>query len=144
MDRVGAGDARDAEHLLDRQVALDRPQIAVEMRAAADLITFVRLEPVQRVFIFLGPDGDSFYSKFIGRAKHANSDFRTVGDENFLDGQGFYPGLAWRSDGIFSLNYCAAQTRLCTQGQPASANSRPKEARMPCGARRATKAATRA
>ena len=56
MDRVGARQPGDADHLLDRQIAFDRPHVAVEMRPAPDLIALVGLEAVQRIFVLLRPD----------------------------------------------------------------------------------------
>jgi hypothetical protein len=87
MDGVGAGKLGDANDLVDRKIALDRPEIAGKMRSAADLIAFVRLEAVQREFVFLGPDGHRFYAKLIGRTEHADGDFGTVGNQDLGYGQ---------------------------------------------------------
>ena len=38
MDRVGAGQLGDADHLVDREIALDRPHVLGEMRPAPDLV----------------------------------------------------------------------------------------------------------
>ncbi len=60
MNGIGAGKLGDADHFLDRQVTLDRPEVPRQMRAAADLITFVRLEAVQRQFVLFSPYRDRF------------------------------------------------------------------------------------
>lgn len=57
----------------DRQVALDRAEIAGKMRSATDPVAFVSFEPVQRQFVFLCPYRDCFQTEFVGRAEHANS-----------------------------------------------------------------------
>ena len=82
MDRVGARKFGDADDLGDRQIGLDRPHILGEMRAAADLVALVRLEPVQRQLVFLGPDGDGLHAELIGGAEDADGDFGAVGDKN--------------------------------------------------------------
>ena len=83
MDRVGAREFRDADHLVDRQIALDRAQVALQMVATAHLIALVGLEPVQRKLVLLGPDCDRLDAEFVGRAKDTDGDFGPVGDENF-------------------------------------------------------------
>ena len=88
MDGVGARKPGDADHLLDRQIAFDRPHVPVEMRPAPDLVAFVGLEPVQRILVLLGPDRHGFEAEFVGRAKDADGDFGPVGDEDLRDGQG--------------------------------------------------------
>ncbi|MNY78883.1 hypothetical protein D3C86_2192990 [compost metagenome] len=60
MDGVGAGKLGDADDFVDRQVALDRAEVPRQMRAAADLIAFVRLEAVQRQFVLFSPYRDRF------------------------------------------------------------------------------------
>ena len=87
MNGVGAGQFRNPDHFLDRQVTLDRPDIAFKMRPATNLIGFVSLETVQRQLVFFRPDGNRLDAKFIGGAKDTDGDFRTVGYENFGDGQ---------------------------------------------------------
>ncbi len=64
------------------------------MRAAADLVAFIRLEAMQGKFVFLGPYGHRFETQLIGGAEYADCDFRSVGDQNFPDrllGQGRSP-----------------------------------------------------
>ncbi len=87
MDRIGTGKLGDADHLVDRQIALDRPQIAGKMRAAADLIALVGLEAVQRQLVFFRPYRDRFYPELVGRAKHADGNFGTVGNKDLRYGQ---------------------------------------------------------
>ena len=82
MNRVRAGELGDADDFGDRQIALDRPHILGQMRPAPDLIALVRLEPVQRQLVLLGPDGDGLHAKLIGGAEDADGDFRAVGDKN--------------------------------------------------------------
>ena len=58
------------------------------MRPAPDLVAFVRLEAVQRIFVLLGPDRDGLEAELVGGAKDADGDFGAVGDEDLGDGQG--------------------------------------------------------
>ena len=58
------------------------------MRPAADLVGFVRLEAVQRMFVLFGPDRDGLDAELVGGAEHADGDFGAVGDEDLGDGQG--------------------------------------------------------
>ena len=88
MDGIGARKLGDADDFVDRQVAFDRSEIARQMRAAADLVTFVRLEPMQRQLVLFRPDRHRFYAQFIGGAENANSDFGSVGDKDLGYGQG--------------------------------------------------------
>ena len=53
MDGVGARALRDAQDLRDGEIRLDRPERALQMRPAADLVGLVRLEAVQRELVFL-------------------------------------------------------------------------------------------
>jgi len=87
MNGIGAGQLGHADDLVDRQIALDRPEIAGKMRTAADLITLVSLEAMQREFVFLGPDGHRFYAKLVGGAEYADGDFGTVGNQDLGNGQ---------------------------------------------------------
>jgi hypothetical protein len=82
MDRIRARQLGNADHLVDRQVAFDRAPDPVQMRTAADLIGFIRLEPVQCKLVLFRPDGDGFHPQFIGGAENADGNFRTVGDKN--------------------------------------------------------------
>ena len=82
MDSIRAGQLGDADDFLDRQIAFDRSEIPRQMRATTNLITFVRLEAVQREFVLFGPDGDRFQTELVGGAKDADRDFRTVGDKD--------------------------------------------------------------
>jgi hypothetical protein len=75
MDGVGPRQLGDADDFLDRQVAFDRPEIARQMRAAADLVGFVGLEAMQCQLVFFGPDGNRFQPQFVGGAKNADGDF---------------------------------------------------------------------
>ena len=88
MNGVGARQLGDADRLGDRQVAFDRSEIALQMRAAADLVALVRLEPVQRVLVLLRPDRDRPDAQFVRRAKNADGDLGAVGDEDLGDRQG--------------------------------------------------------
>ena len=91
MHRVGAGLARHPDDLLDREIALDRSHLLVEMRAAADLIAFVGLEAMQRVLVLLRPDRDGLQPQLVRRAKHADGDLGSIGDEDLGDRQGGTP-----------------------------------------------------
>ncbi len=83
MDGVSARELSDADHFLDRQIALDRTHILGKMRTASDLVAFIRLEAVEGQLILFGPDGDRFYTELVGGAKYADCDLRTIGNENF-------------------------------------------------------------
>jgi hypothetical protein len=87
MDRISAGKLCDADHFIDGEIALDRPEIAREMRATANLVAFVRLEPVQRQFVLFRPYRNRFEPQFIGRAEHADGNFGPVGDKDLGNGQ---------------------------------------------------------
>ncbi|MCY1364165.1 hypothetical protein D9M68_967860 [compost metagenome] len=87
MDGIGAGKLGDPDHLVDRQIALDRPEITREMRTAPDLIALIRLEAVQRQFVLLSPDRDRFQPQLVGRAEHADGNFGTVRNKDLRDGQ---------------------------------------------------------
>ncbi|MCY1220949.1 hypothetical protein D9M72_329860 [compost metagenome] len=87
MDGIGAGEPGDADHLVDRQVALDRTEVAGKVRTAADLITFVRLEAVQSQFIFFRPYRDRIQTEFVCSAENADGNFRTVGNKDLRDRQ---------------------------------------------------------
>ncbi|MNP80991.1 hypothetical protein D3C76_1792350 [compost metagenome] len=54
------------------------------MRAAADLIALVRLEPVQRKFVFLRPDRDRLNPELVGSAENADCDLGSVGNKDLL------------------------------------------------------------
>ncbi len=68
-----------------------------------DLVAFVGLEAMQRVFVFLGPDRHRFESQFVGRAKHADGDLGTVGDKDLRDCQvGCSNALGKKGGGMIS------------------------------------------
>ena len=85
MNGVRTRQFRHAEDFIDGEVGLDRPQLFVQMGAPADLVGFVRLEPVQRQLVFLRPDSDRLDAEFIGCTEHPDGDFRAVGDEYLAD-----------------------------------------------------------
>ncbi len=76
MDRIGAGNAGDADIFVDLQIRLDRAL------ALADQVGLVGLEPVQRQLVLFGVAGDRLDVQFVGRAKHPDGDFAAVGDED--------------------------------------------------------------
>ena len=99
MDGIGARRLCDANYFLDRQVALDRPHVLVEMRSAPDLIALIRLEAVQRILVLLGPDGDRLQSQLIGGAEDADGNFGAVGDEDLGDGHKHAPERGQQAKG---------------------------------------------
>ena len=74
MDGVGAGELGDPDHLVDREIAFDRPEILGEVGTAADLVGLVSLEPVQGILVLLRPDGHRFDAKLIGGTEYADRD----------------------------------------------------------------------
>jgi hypothetical protein len=87
VDRVGAGLLGHADHLVDRQVALQRAELAAF--TAADLVGLVGLEAVQRELVLLGVDGDRVDAEFGCRPEHADGDFGAVGNKEATDHAGF-------------------------------------------------------
>ena len=59
------------------------------MAGDADLVRLVGLEPVQRVAVLVGEDGDGADTEFVGGAERPNGDFPAVGDQHF--GEHAYP-----------------------------------------------------
>ena len=93
------------------------------MTAAADLIGFVRLESVKGKLVFFRPDGDGFYTQFVGRAKNANGNFRPVGNKNLGNRHKQAPGFGRRNRGqnkprIHSLASVLLQCKLRDQTEP--------------------------
>lgn len=82
MDGVGARELGDADHLVDRQIAFNRSEVAGKMRTAPDLVTLVRLEAVERQLVLLSPYRDRLKPQLIGRAEDADGDFGTVGNKD--------------------------------------------------------------
>lgn len=95
MNGVGARKLGDPDHLVDRQIAFDRPEIARQMRTTADLVALIRLEAMQRQLVLFRPDRHRFDSELVGRAEHANGYFRAIGNEYLGNGQN---GLLRRSE----------------------------------------------
>ncbi len=91
VDGVCTGKFGDANDFINRKIALDRAQIAFEMRPAADLIALVCLETVKRQLVFFRPDRHGLDAEFVCSAENADCDFRTVCDENFRNRQGLPP-----------------------------------------------------
>ena len=81
MDGVDLGLLGDPDHLVDRQIGLERPL------ARADLIGLVRLEAVQRELVLLGIDRDGLDAELGRRAEDADRDLRAVGDEQAAEGR---------------------------------------------------------
>ena len=79
MDRVGAGVARDADHLCDVEIGLHR------VLAFADQVAFVGLEAVQREAVLVGVDRDRLDRQLVGRADHADGDLAAVGDQELAE-----------------------------------------------------------
>ena len=75
VDRIGGVLARDADHLVDAQIGLDRPH------SPADRIGLVGLEAVQREAVLPRIDRDRHDAELDGGAKHTDGDFAPVGDQ---------------------------------------------------------------
>jgi hypothetical protein len=89
VHRVAARLARDAQHLLDRQIGLHRAE------AAPDQVALIRLETVEGVFVLLREDRDRGDAELRRGPHDADRDLAAVGDEQFLDALG---GHGPRSD----------------------------------------------
>ena len=79
IDRVRAGELRDADDLVDVQVRSDR------MPALADQVRLVGLLPMQRVAVLPGVDRDGPGSELEGRAERPDGDLPTVGDQDLVE-----------------------------------------------------------
>ena len=55
------------------------------MADVADLVGLVGLEPMLRVAVLVGIDGDRADAEFVGRAKRADRDLAAVGHQHFGD-----------------------------------------------------------
>ncbi|SUB55807.1 Uncharacterised protein [Brucella anthropi] len=85
MNRVRSGELRNADHLLDRKIALDRSHILGEMRPPADLIGLVRFEAVQRQLVLFRPNRNGFNPELVGCPENADRNFGSVGNKYFRD-----------------------------------------------------------
>ena len=79
MDRVGLGVARDPDHLVDREIGLERAL------APADPVGLVGLEPVQRELVLLRIDGDRRDAELGRGAEDPDRDLGPVGDEQAME-----------------------------------------------------------
>ena len=82
MDPVDAILPGDGEQCVDVQVRADR--FTACFRAERE--GFVGLEAMEGKAIFVAVNGDGSQSKFGGGAKTPDSDFRSIGGEQFLHG----------------------------------------------------------
>ena len=82
VDGIGAGELRDADDFLDREVGRDR------LHPHPDFVGLIRLEAVQRKAVLVGVNGDRLDAQFCCATKHADRDFRAVGNEQLADGLG--------------------------------------------------------
>jgi len=69
----------DADIFINLQIGLNRPQ------TLSDQVRLVSFKSMQRQFIFFGKNRNGSNVHFIGRAEHANSNFTSVGNEDFFD-----------------------------------------------------------
>ena len=96
VDLMSDGDGDDA---VDIQIGADR------LPFLADAIGFVGFEAMQGEAVFVGIDGDRPDVQFMGRAKHANRDFTSIGDQQLPDrfhglAGGLGPGRRGRGSGV--------------------------------------------
>src|SRR5690606_13240375 len=91
VDGVRAAELGHPKDLVDRQVAFDRAHVLGQPRPATDLVAFVCLEAVQRVFVLLRPDRHGLDAKLGGSTKDTDRDLGTVRDKNLANGQGATP-----------------------------------------------------
>jgi hypothetical protein len=78
VDRVGADLLGRVDHLLDRQVALQR-------RGGTDLDRLVGLVHVAQLPVRLGVDGNAWNAEIAARPDHALRDLGAVGNQNLLE-----------------------------------------------------------
>jgi hypothetical protein len=67
------------------------------MRTPADLITFIRLEAVQRQLVLFRPNGDGFYPQLVRCPENSDRNFGSVGNKYF---RYFQDGLPTRQNRI--------------------------------------------
>ena len=82
VDGIGAGELRNADDFLHRQVGRDR------LHPHPDFVGFIGLKAVQGKAVFVGVNGDRLDAQFCCATKHADGDFRAVGNEQLADGLG--------------------------------------------------------
>ena len=82
VDGISAGELRDADDFLDREVGRNR------LHPHPDFVGLIRLEAVQGEAVFVGVNGDRLDAQLCCATKHADRDFRAVGNEQLADGLG--------------------------------------------------------
>jgi hypothetical protein len=79
MDRIDLGLARNAQHIRDVEVGLDRAAVATHE------VGFVRFRAMQREAIFLRIDRDRAQAEFTRGAHDTDRNFAAIGDEYAAD-----------------------------------------------------------
>ena len=79
VDRIRTAFLGHANDLVNRQIGRDRPQ------PLTNAVGFIRFEPVQAKFVFLGKNGNGLFPHLVGRTHNADRDLATVGNEDLLE-----------------------------------------------------------
>ena len=75
------------DQVADVEIRLDR----LAAGFGADQERFIRLETMQREAVFVAVDGDGAQAQLRGRAKDADGDFGSVGNQQLLHERPFFP-----------------------------------------------------
>ncbi len=81
MNRVDPDFLREPHNAGDVQVRPNR------FARLADLIRFVCLKRCNGEAVFVGINCDGAYAQLVRRPEHADGDFASVGDEDFVEGR---------------------------------------------------------
>src|ERR1700722_3422001 len=81
MNGVRLGHLGPPAQVVDREIALPRPERALIAEAPADAIGSARLEAMQRELVLHGIERDRAHAEFGGGPENANGDLAAIGDE---------------------------------------------------------------
>ena len=79
MDCIRPSFLGNPDHLGDRQIRLNRSQ------TLANLVSLIRLEPMEAELVLLRVDSDCSFPQLIGRAHDADRNLAPIGDKDFLE-----------------------------------------------------------
>jgi hypothetical protein len=92
VDGVGAGLAGRADDLVDVEIGADG------VAALPDHVGLVGFDPVDRVAVLVGEDGDRLGSELVGGTEGADRDLTTVGDEDLGEHTRNIPAVCYRAE----------------------------------------------